>query len=170
MNFSELSVKKIRDEVKKGGLKARALVEDSIKRAKDSQPKLNAFITICEKEALLRADQIDGLVAQKKDPGFCTEVPIAVKDLLCTTGVRTTAASKILGNFIPPYSATVVTRLEAAGAVIIGKTNLDEFAMGASNENSSFGPVKNPWDLTRVPGGSSGGRRPVVAGTTCLAS
>src|ERR1700733_13740363 len=132
MNFSELGIKKIRDEVRKGGLKARALVEDSLKKAKESQPKLNAFITICEKEALARADHIDKLVGQKKDPGALAGVPIAVKDLLCTTGIKTTAASKILSNFIPPYSATVVEKLEAAGAIIIGKTNLDEFAMGAS--------------------------------------
>jgi len=163
MNFSELKVKTIRDAVRKGELKARALVEESLKRAKENQSKLNTFITICEKEAIESADRIDKLVTAKKDPGPLAGVPMAVKDLLCTKGIRTTAGSKILDNFIPPYSCTVIQKLEAAGAVIMGKANLDEFAMGASNENSAFGPVKNPLDLTRVPGGSSGGSAAAVA-------
>ncbi|CAM6000338.1 unnamed protein product, partial [Sphagnum balticum] len=163
MNFADLRIKSIRDGVRKGELKARALAEESIKRAKEAQRSLNTFITICEKEALERADEIDRLVSQKKDPGPLAGVPIAVKDLLCTKGIRTTAASKILDNFIPPYSSTVVKKLEAAGAVIMGKANLDEFAMGASNENSAYGAVKNPLDTSRVPGGSSGGSAAAVA-------
>ncbi|MDZ4677338.1 MAG: Asp-tRNA(Asn)/Glu-tRNA(Gln) amidotransferase subunit GatA [Oligoflexia bacterium] len=170
MDLSELTIKSLRDKVRSGEIKARAVVEDSLKRAKDTQGKLNAFITICEKEALLRADQIDKTVSSKKDPGALAGVCVAVKDLLLTKGVKTTAASKILADFIPPYSSTVVEKLEAAGAIIIGKTNLDEFAMGASNENSAFGPVKNPWDLTRVPGGSSGGSAAAVAARIAPAS
>jgi aspartyl-tRNA(Asn)/glutamyl-tRNA(Gln) amidotransferase subunit A len=163
MNFQEMTLKQMRDGVRSGSLKARALTEESLKRAKATNPKLNAFITICENEALKRADEVDKLVAAKKDPGILAGVPIAVKDLLCTKGVRTTAASKILDNFVPTYNATVVEKLEAAGAVIMGKANLDEFAMGASNENSAYGSVKNPYDLSRVPGGSSGGSAAAVA-------
>ncbi len=163
MNFSELTIKSMADKVRRGEIKARALVEESLTRSKKSQPVLNAFITICENEALKSADRVDSLVSQKKDPGLLAGVPLAIKDLLLTKGIRTTAASKILDNFVAPYSSTVTNKLEAAGAVIVGKTNLDEFAMGASNENSAYGPVKNPWDLTRVPGGSSGGSAAVVA-------
>jgi aspartyl-tRNA(Asn)/glutamyl-tRNA(Gln) amidotransferase subunit A len=163
MHVLDSDIKSIRDKVRTGEVSAQALVEESLKRAKSSQDKLNAFITVCESEALNRACEIDKLVAQKKDPGILAGVPIAVKDMLCTKGIKTTAASKILNNFIPTYSSTVVEMLEAAGAIIIGKTNLDEFAMGASNENSAFGAVKNPWDHTRVPGGSSGGSAAAVA-------
>jgi aspartyl-tRNA(Asn)/glutamyl-tRNA(Gln) amidotransferase subunit A len=163
MNFSEMTISSMRDAVRTGEIKAKTLVEESLKRAKASQPKLNAFISICEEEALERAEAIDMAVSAGKDPGPLAGVPIAVKDLLLTKGIKTTAGSKILQGFTPPYSSTVVEKLEAAGAVIIGKTNLDEFAMGASNENSAFGPVKNPWDLSRVPGGSSGGSAAVVA-------
>ena len=158
-----MDIHETRDKVRRGEIKARAVVQASLEKAKAQQPKLNAFITLCESEALKRADEIDKLVAAKKDPGPLAGVPMAVKDLLCTKGIKTTAASKILSNFIPPYSATVVEKLEAAGAVIIGKANLDEFAMGASNENSAFGSVKNPVDVTRVPGGSSGGSAAAVA-------
>lgn len=158
-----MTIREMRDGVRSGALKARALTEESLKRAKAWQPKINAFISILDESALKRADAIDKIVAMKKDWGPLAGVPIAVKDLLCTEGVRTTAASKILDNFIPPYSSTVVKKLEDAGAIIMGKANLDEFAMGASNENSAYGPVKNPIDLTRVPGGSSGGSAAAVA-------
>lgn len=163
MNFKELTIKSMGEKVRSGEIKAAALVEESLKLAKKSQGQLNAFITICEEEALKRARQVDQAVADRKDPGPLAGVPIAVKDLLLTKGVKTTAASKILDGFVPTYSSTVIEKLENAGAIIVGKTNLDEFAMGASNENSAYGPVKNPWDLTRVPGGSSGGSAAVVA-------
>ncbi len=156
-------MKELASRIQKGEVTALSITERAIKLAKASQKDLNAFITICEKEALDKAKALDALVKNGKTLGPLAGVPIAVKDLLLTTGIRTTAGSKILDNFIPPYSSTVVQKLEAAGAVIIGKTNLDEFAMGASNENSAYGPAKNPWDLTRVPGGSSGGSAAAVA-------
>jgi aspartyl-tRNA(Asn)/glutamyl-tRNA(Gln) amidotransferase subunit A len=170
MNPLDSGVLSIRTNVQSGEFKARILVEESLRRAKSSQASLNSFITICESEALKRADEIDLEISKGRNPGPLAGVPVAVKDMLCTKGIKTTAASKILSNFIPTYSSTVVEKLEAAGAIIIGKTNLDEFAMGASNENSAFGPVKNPWDLTCVPGGSSGGSAAAVAASITPAS
>lgn len=123
---------------------------------------LNAFITVCAEEALKNAKTADDLRA-KGDNRPLLGIPIAIKDMILTKGIKTTAASKMLSNYIPPYDATVITKLKNAGAVIIGKTNLDEFAMGSSNEHSSFGMVKNPWQKECVPGGSSGGSAVSVA-------
>ena len=126
------------------------------------EPMLKAYLTLTPERALERAKAIDERIARGENPGVLAGVPVAVKDLFCTAGVRTTSGSKILENFIPPYSATVVERLEAAGAVIVGKTNMDEFAMGSSCENSAFYPTRNPWDGEGVPGGSSGGSAATV--------
>jgi aspartyl-tRNA(Asn)/glutamyl-tRNA(Gln) amidotransferase subunit A len=124
--------------------------------------KLNSFVTKNPK-ALDAAAEIDAKIARGENPGALAGVPVAVKDLLCTRGLKTTASSKILANFIPPYSATVVRRLEGAGAVVLGKTSLDEFAMGSSNESAATGAVKNPWNPDYVPGGSSGGSAAALA-------
>src|SRR6185503_14753734 len=124
---------------------------------------LNAFITVTGDAALSQAQQIDLAVDRGHPLPPLAGVVIAIKDNMVLTGVRTTAGSRILFNYKPPYTATAVERLQTAGAIIIGKTNLDEFAMGSSTENSAYGPVKNPWDTARVPGGSSGGSAVTVA-------
>ncbi|HTJ44931.1 MAG TPA: Asp-tRNA(Asn)/Glu-tRNA(Gln) amidotransferase subunit GatA [Kofleriaceae bacterium] len=133
-------------------------------------PKLGTFLRVDKSAAIRRAVEIDGQLAKGEDVGPLAGVPIALKDVLVTEGLATTAASRILGGWIPPYDGTVVARLRAAGAVILGKLNCDEFAMGSSNENSAYKPCKNPWDLTRTPGGSSGGSAAAVAAAFCAAS
>ncbi len=133
-------------------------------------PELNAFLTLCEKRAYAQAVRVDAMVAAGKPLPPLAGVPIAIKDTISTRGLRTTCGSKILDNYIPPYDATAVVRLEAAGAVILGKTNCDEFAMGSSTENSAYGPVKNPMALDRVPGGSSGGSAAAVAADLAVAA
>ncbi len=132
--------------------------------------ELNAYLTLCEERAYKQADRVDAAVAAGKALGPLAGVPVAVKDVISTRGIRTTCSSKILTNYIAPYDATAVTRLEAAGAVILGKTNCDEFAMGSSNENSAYGNVQNPAAPGCVPGGSSGGSAAAVAADLCVAS
>ncbi|HKR12783.1 MAG TPA: Asp-tRNA(Asn)/Glu-tRNA(Gln) amidotransferase subunit GatA [Pyrinomonadaceae bacterium] len=132
-------------------------VEQSVTAAENLNEKLNAFLEIDRAGALERA------AAAEKDNGTLAGLPVAVKDNICVRGMQASCGSRILGDYHPPYDATVIERLTAAGAVVIGKTNCDEFAMGSSNENSAFGPVRNPWDTTRVPGGSSGGSAAAVA-------
>ena len=149
---------------------ARELAADYFKRIAARNGELNAYLTLSEERAYRQADRVDAMVAQGKPLPPMAGVPIAVKDVISTRGIRTTCGSKILSNYIPPYDATAVTRLEAAGAVILGKTNCDEFAMGSSNENSAYGPVQNPAAPGCVPGGSSGGSAAVVAADLAVAS
>ncbi|MGH8377976.1 MAG: Asp-tRNA(Asn)/Glu-tRNA(Gln) amidotransferase subunit GatA, partial [Gammaproteobacteria bacterium] len=138
------------------------LARDYLARIERFNPQLNAFITVLQDEALAAARAADARI-KKGEAGPLTGLPIAQKDIFCTAGVKTSCGSKMLDNFIAPYDSTIVEHLKLAGTVMLGKTNMDEFAMGSSNETSFYGPVKNPWDETRVPGGSSGGSAAAVA-------
>src|SRR5246127_1932742 len=144
-------------------ISARELATDYFKRIEARNPELNAYLALSPERALAQAQRVDEMVASGKTLPPLAGVPMAIKDVISTRGVKTTCGSKILENYIPPYDATAVERLEAAGAVILGKTNCDEFAMGSSNENSAYGPVRNPEATDRVPGGSSGGSAAAVA-------
>ncbi|HLF92947.1 MAG TPA: amidase family protein, partial [Planctomycetota bacterium] len=132
-------------------------------RIESVDPRVKAFLSVMRDAALAQAKRVDEKVARGEKVGPLAGVPVAIKDNLCTTDARTTCGSKILENYLPPYDATVVRKLREADAVIVGKTNLDEFAMGSSTENSAFFTTRNPWDLDRVPGGSSGGSAAAVA-------
>lgn len=156
MDLINSSFKTIAGAVKSKKISAVETTQFFLKRIEAGDKKINSYITMNEK-ALDEAKTIDARLAKGEDPGLLAGVPFGIKDMFCTKGLKTTAASKILENFIPPYDATVVSRLRGAGVTVLGKLNQDEFAMGSSNENSHFGNVKNPWNLEYVPGGSSGG-------------
>jgi len=142
---------------------AEEIAREYLERLAQLEPQLKSFITVTEELALQQARAVDARIRAGEEIGPLAGIPLAVKDNLCTQGIRTTCASRMLEGFIPPYESTVTARLAAAGMVTVGKTNLDEFAMGSSTENSAFQRTANPWDLTRVPGGSSGGSAAAVA-------
>ena len=157
------SISNLRDSILRDEATARATVESALNAAEKLNDSLHAFLEIDREGALNRAAQVDAIGPADKARLPLGGTPIAIKDNICVRGMQTSCGSRILGPYHPPYDATVIERLITAGAVVIGKTNCDEFAMGSSNENSAFGPVKNPWDISRVPGGSSGGSAAAVA-------
>jgi aspartyl-tRNA(Asn)/glutamyl-tRNA(Gln) amidotransferase subunit A len=163
MEPTRFTIDTARSAVQERKTTALALAEAHYTRIQKEDGKIGAFLTLCKERALEQADRIDRMAAEGKPLPPLAGVPVAIKDVMSTRGVRTTAGSKILGKYIPPHDCTAVARVEAAGAVVLGKTNCDEFAMGSSNENSAFHPVRNPRDLNRVPGGSSGGSAAAVA-------
>lgn len=167
MNLNELTIKEARAKLDSGEISSVDLAKACLKKIKEADKDIHACLTVCEKEALVEAEAADKRL-KSGERGDLLGIPYLCKDILMTKGIRTTAASKILENYIAPYDATVVEKLKAAGAVMLGKTNLDEFAHGASTENSAFGPTKNPHDLSRVAGGSSGGSAAAVAANMCL--
>lgn len=170
MDLSTLTIASTRTAVAEKQFTAARLVEDFYKKIKSEDGDVHAYLTLSEDRAVAQAKRIDAAVAKGDPLPPLAGVPVAIKDVMVTRGVRSTAGSKVLDNFVPPYDCTAVARLEAAGAIVLGKTNCDEFAMGSSNENSAYGPVRNPRDKTRVPGGSSGGSAAAVAAGTAVAT
>lgn len=170
MDINSFTVESARIAIQEKQFTTVRLVEEFYKKIKAEDPAINAYLTLCEDRALAQAALIDELAGRGDPLPPLAGVPVAIKDVMVTRGVRSTAGSKILENFVPPYDCTAVARLERAGAVILGKTNCDEFAMGSSNENSAYGPVRNPRDTSRVPGGSSGGSAAAVAAGTAVAA
>lgn len=168
VEVATLTVTKIHDGLRRKQFSAAELATTALEFAESENSKTNAYLTFCPERALAAAKRVDDAIRKGDDPGPLAGVPVAVKDVLVTKGLRTTCGSRLLENYEPPYDATAVARLERAGGVLIGKTNCDEFAMGSSNENSAFGPVKNPIALDRVPGGSSGGSAAAVAQGTAV--
>jgi aspartyl-tRNA(Asn)/glutamyl-tRNA(Gln) amidotransferase subunit A len=164
------SIGSIRKGLLQKEFSAEEFTREALEHAEKENPKTNAYLTFSAVRAMAAAEAVDRKIAAGEDPGALAGVPVAVKDVIVTKGLRTTCGSKLLEHYTPPYDATAVIRLEQAGGIIIGKTNCDEFAMGSSNENSAFGPVRNPVALDRVPGGSSGGSAAVVAQGTAVVS
>jgi aspartyl-tRNA(Asn)/glutamyl-tRNA(Gln) amidotransferase subunit A len=170
MNPCALTIQEASAKLRNRELSSRELTEAVFRRISDTEEKIHSYLTLCREAALDQAKLADERLEHEDHPAPLLGIPLAVKDNFLTAGARTTCASKILDNFVPPYDSTAVARIRRAGAVIIGKTNLDEFAMGSSAENSAFFPTRNPWNTDRVPGGSSGGSAAAVAADQCIAA
>ena len=170
MNLHSLTLHELHGKLKKGEISSVELAESVFRRISATEDKLHSYITLCHDIAVSEAEKADEQLKQGGGRSPLLGIPLALKDIFLTQGVLTTCASKILGNFVPPYDSTAVKKLREAGAVTVGKTNMDEFAMGSSTENSAFAITRNPWKLDRVPGGSSGGSAAAVAADQCIAS
>lgn len=170
MNLDVLTIDFVRDLILRKETTATALTEAFFAKIESDDPKIHAYLTVSKDRAFAKAAEIDGMADRGEKLPALAGVPVGIKDVLMTKGVPTTAGSRILENFVAPYDATAVEKLEAAGAIVLGKLNCDEFAMGSSNENSGYGPVHNPRDLSRVPGGSSGGSAAAVAANMAVAT
>ena len=162
MELYNLSIEEARSAIDKGEASPEELTKTVFERIESVEEKVGAYVTLDKDNALAKAAETGS--------GLLAGIPIAIKDNICTEGVKTTCSSKILGDFVPAYESTVTGKLKEQGYVLVGKTNLDEFAMGSSTENSAFGMTKNPWDLDKVPGGSSGGSAAAVAADECIAA
>ena len=169
MQLYQLTIHQLHELLKKREVTSKEATASVFKRIKEIESQVHAYVTLTEELAMQQAQEADARI-EKSEMTLLTGIPLALKDILCTNGIRTTCSSRILENFVPPFDATVVKKLKAAGAVFTGKTNMDEFAMGSSTETSYFGVTRNPWDLDRVPGGSSGGSAAAVAAGECIAA
>ena len=163
MQLTDLTALELGRKIKEKEVSVREAVQASLDRIAQTDGGINGFVTVDAEGALARADEVQQGIGSGQYTGALAGVPVAVKDNICTEGLKTTCSSKILYNFVPTYSAEAVLNLQRAGAVILGKTNMDEFAMGSTTETSAFGPTRNPWNLEHVPGGSSGGSCAAVA-------
>ncbi|MDY6862680.1 MAG: amidase, partial [Thermodesulfobacteriota bacterium] len=167
MEFSKLTIHELNKLLKKKEISSKELTKEVFEQIYRFEKEVNAYVTITREYALKQAEEADKRLI-RNEGRILTGIPIAIKDLICTKEIKTTCSSKILNNFVPPYDATVILMIKEEGAVFTGKTNMDEFAMGSSTENSYFGITKNPWNLNFVPGGSSGGSAAAVCLDECI--